>query len=93
MNVEKLNEVLSDLEGFRNSNVAVHTDVANEIDNSYGEGIQGEEGLSFEVFETDGLDGYFVKLEIRTDSYGDNERISGVQFVKPKEKTVVVYEF
>lgn len=31
-------------------------------------------------------------MEIRTDSYGDNERIVSVEFVQPVEKTVTVFE-
>ena len=93
MDIKKLNQIFGDLEGFRYANKAVKTIVESEIDNSYGEGVQGEEGVSYEIFESNGLDEFFVKLEIRTDSYGYNERIVGATLVKPTEKTVTVYEF
>ncbi len=93
MDIKKLNEIFGDLENFRSSNNEVKRIVEHEINNSYGEGAQGEEGIAFEIFEVNGLDGYFVKLEIRTDSYGYDERVRGATLVKPIEKKVTVYEF
>jgi hypothetical protein len=34
----------------------------------------------------------FMKITIRTDSYGDNDFIHEIQFVEGKEKTITVYE-
>lgn len=34
----------------------------------------------------------FIKFKITSDSYGDNEQITGIQFVKPKVVTVTQFE-
>jgi len=87
MNYKILNEALKDLCKLRRGKTEF-TEVINEID---GEGDQGEEGLSYEVYKLSGTDIY-IKLEVRTDSYGDNESITGIQFVQPTEKLVKVFE-
>ncbi len=38
------------------------------------------------------MDDVFVKIRIKTDSYGENESIVGIQFVKPVVKSVTDYE-
>ena len=53
-------------------------------------GVQGAEGLKIEVYKLP-FDGLFLKLDIKTDSYGDHERISGMEFVKPIKKEVTAY--
>ena len=54
------------------------------------EGEQGESGLSYEVYKI--TEELFIRLTINTNSYGDDEFINGIEFVKPKEKNIVVYE-
>ena len=34
----------------------------------------------------------YVKIELTSDSYGDNEQITSIQFVKPKVVTVTQFE-
>lgn len=90
MNYEQLNEKLKDLRKIRYGK-PVHTEVVNSINGGYSD--QGEEGLSYEVYDIGLEDGLFLKLTITIDSYGDSEKISGIEFVRGKEKTITVYEF
>jgi len=90
LDFKQLNEILSDLSSIRYGSKGfkrVQEKTEYEI---RGEGEQGEEGLSYEVYSTPYPDLY-IKLEVKTDSYGYNEHVSGIQFVEPKEK--VVQEF
>lgn len=93
MNLELsiLNTILADLDDFRykNKSKLKQTNVVKEID---GDGEQNESGLSFEVYPFPGIENLYVKLRITTDSYGDNEAVTGIEFVKPTEKVVTVYE-
>lgn len=89
-----VNEILADLEDIRNSYgnkkmKKITEEIIYEINNSYGDGEQGAEGQKYEIYQYKGL---FIKLDIRTDSYGENESVRGIQFVTPTEKTVLVYE-
>lgn len=34
----------------------------------------------------------FIKFHVQMDSYGENEMITGIEFVKPKTQTVTNYE-
>lgn len=91
MDFTEINKVLSDLRGFRSKNYKkkVEEKVVKKINDYDGE--QGEEGLWFEIYPTE-MEGVFVKLEIRTDSYGSNEFVNGASFVTPQQKTITVYE-
>ena len=91
MDYKKINEILSDLSGLRNRSKPVHREVVNEVNGDYSS--QGEAGESYEVYDVGLNEGMFIKLKISTDSYGDNESIDGIEFVKAKQKTVQVYEF
>jgi hypothetical protein len=89
MDYSKVNKMLDNLLALRNQK-PYQKDVLKEIKNPDGE--QGEEGLTYEFYEVKGEENLFIRLTITTDSYGDNESIQGVQFVRPKEKTVTVFE-
>jgi len=66
----------------------VETKVEKEV---HGEGEQGVEGLKYEIYQLP-FDDLFLKIEIRTDSYGDNERVESIQFAIASEKVVKVYD-
>ena len=87
MNLTKINEVLRDLNKLRNSGKTVEVEVVKKIDGEE----QGEEGLSYEVYKLP-EDNLYVKLKITTDSYGEDERISGLEFVQPKEVTITQFK-
>lgn len=84
MNYTKLNKYLADLEALRNTK-PVKRDVLSTNENE----IQGVEGVINEVYE---VDGFFLKLTIKTDSYNDNERVTGIEFVQPIEKVITTFE-
>lgn len=86
MDLKQINKILKDLEKIRRGK-PLSIDVINKVNGKYSS--QGEEGLSYEVYE---IEGFYVKLTITTDSYGDDESIQGVEFVQPQQKTITVYE-
>lgn len=60
---------------------------------SEGEGYQGEYNETFELYKHPELpENIFLKITMRTDSYGDNDFIHEIQFVEGREKTIIVYE-
>jgi hypothetical protein len=90
MDYKKLNKLLEDLQQFRhtNSSKLVERITISEVDKEYGS--QGETSVYHEVYPLDGE--MFIRLTINTDSYGYNEFINGIQFVKPIQKTVTMFE-
>ena len=57
------------------------------------EGSQGDYNETFEFYQhPDMPKNLFLKITMRTDSYGDNDFIHELQFVEGKEKTITVYE-
>lgn len=89
MDYKKLNEKLKSLNEIRYGSI-VSRQVISNVDPDHPS--QGKEGEEVEVYDIGLPDGMFLMLTINTDSYGDNERVSGIQFVKAKEKKVLVYE-
>ncbi len=66
-----------------------HTGIA---DDSY-EGSQGEYNERLKFYKHPGLpEGIFMKETWVSDSYGNNDSIQSITFVKGKEKTVTVFE-
>jgi len=94
MDIKFVNEILADFRNIRSSWkndkwTKVSEKVSKEIE---GEGEQGEEGEATEVYQSKLYPSIYVKFELRTDSYGDNEHVIGVQFVKPIIKEVTDFE-
>lgn len=89
MDYQKLNEIFSDLSNFywNNRDKVVHTEEGSE-----GQ-YEGSYNSTVRVYDLGLPDKMFLKIEERTDSYGDNLSLHKIEFVKGKEKTVVVYEF
>jgi len=90
MDYKKLNKMLEDLQQFRHTNSLklVERITISEVDKEYGS--QGDTSVYHEVYPFDGE--MFIRLTINTDSYGYNEFINGIQFVKPIQKTVTMFE-
>lgn len=91
LNLVKVNQILTDL---RNNKLLEKVE-ENYIDRPIrdnNDGRQGEENTFYRIFKVKNEDNLFVKIEYYTDSYGDGESIQGIEFVKPKEKVVTVYE-
>lgn len=92
MDYKKINEKLANLERLRNSSKPVHKKVNYEINSEY-DGEQGASNDIDEVYDI-GLDGgLFIKLKIGSDSYGHEEFVTGIEFVKAVEKTIKVYKY
>ena len=92
--LKQVNEILSDLEGIRRSwnKRTGYSQVNKEILKEIMEGgEQGENGEYTEVYSTP-LKDLYLKFQINTDSYGDNEYITSVQFCHIITKEVQVYE-
>ena len=89
MDYKKLNEVLSNLSIFyleRNFKV-----IAKFQSDDYGRELDQGDTSSRTLILDVGLD-VFLKVVIECDSYGDNEGVSSIAFVKETTKEVVVYE-
>lgn len=92
LSIKKLNKALSQIQRFTNTTKdMIYERVIKEID-TRGEGEQGEEGEIIRVFDVL-EDGWFLKANIGTDSYGDNHFVRSIQIVRGQTKTVTVYEF
>ena len=89
MDYQKLNKIIQNLPNIRYEyrSKQLHTTKGDDV--GYGEETYNWE----EVYDVGLEKGMFLKLKVETDSYGDNEFIRGVEFVRGKEKTVIVYEF
>lgn len=91
MNYKLINEQLSDIDALRsNQKKRISKEIIYEVNGENGE--QGQEGLAYEFFDIGLEDGVVLKMTITTDSYGDNETVSGIEFVKPIKKEVTVFE-
>lgn len=87
--LSEVNKILEDFTTIRSSYrgnglTKVATEIVKTIDDNY-EGSEGETGLSYEIYQSGDL---YIKVKIETDSYGDNENITGIQFVEPREKLI-----
>ena len=86
MNYKQLNEVFKSLRNIKLKKVST-----NQSDNFYSEKNQGDEGVRIDVYEL-GFDVLYLKVTTISDSYGDNESIDSIQFVKPIVKQVTDFE-
>lgn len=97
MDYKKLNKYLGNLNTIRSSYSRkslegvelIDQETINEIVDE--DGSEGEYGLSFEVYKLP-FDNLHVRLKITTDSYGNNEQVTGIEFVTPIQKTVTKFE-
>jgi len=63
------------------------------IPDDYSEGNQGEYNETIIYYKHPGFtEGVFMQETYHTDSYGNNEHLVDIQFVKGKEKKVTIYE-
>lgn len=85
-NYKLINEALSDIPNLKYDKkfkiVATQKNQEGEYEGSYSSEIN--------VYDI-GSD-TFLKVEIRTDSYGENEFVHSIQIVKPITKTITDYE-
>lgn len=91
ISIKVLNELLSKetKRKYKVSQLPGH----NGIDGNNSDGEQGEYNETFEFYQHPEMSkNIFLKITMRTDSYGDNDRIHNIQFVEGREKTITVYE-
>jgi len=104
MDLKKINLVLANVTVIRNQpnkyyplpselkgTTRVETKVEKETNGEGEQGVEGVEGVKYEIYQLP-FDDLFLKIEIRTDSYGYNERVESIQFARATEKMVIQYE-
>lgn len=90
MEIKQINEILKNVFNYPSSKG--YTKVLDEKPSTYHEEkYQGTEDTRIEIWDLH-QDNLLVKLDYTTDSYGDNERLTNIQFVKPITKSVTDYE-
>lgn len=82
MNYKKINDKLKNLALIRSGKAIYEKTKGDE----YG-------SETVEVYDIGLEDGLFVRFTVTSDSYGENEAVSGVEFVKAQKKEVVIYEY
>lgn len=94
MEIKKINEILSHIgEMVYDYGSNPYKKVIDICDNKVDKyiGSRGEYNTITRVFDLNS-DNLFLKIELQTDSYGNNELISSIQFVKPIVKQVTDFE-
>lgn len=98
INLKDLNTVIDDVLNTHRKNSSIehvskysgHTRISES--DKYG-GVQGEYNEYSHIYSSKLLpDNVFIKKTVATDSYGDGENLTKIEFVKPRSKTIIVYE-
>lgn len=92
MDYKKLNEALAKVHELHYCKVL--RKISSSNDNHLGddgEGMEDAYNTIIDMYEFDKDNNIFLRVERRTDSYGDNEYVYGVTFVTPIEKKVIDY--
>ncbi len=97
MDYKKLNEALTNLDNASsnpNLKLVERVEIRNGVDDSYGDGVQGEENVYDIIYKIVGSsdEDPYIKITYFTDSYGYGSFVRSVQFVYPTTKTVKVFE-
>lgn len=88
IDIKTINKVLSNIDSIRYSETPIFKQGLKGVEECCGGG-----GEWVEVFDLGLPDKWLVKLTIGTDSYGDNEFITGIQIVRETQKQTVTYEY
>lgn len=90
LDVKQINEILTNLSEYDLKRR--YTQVAkSEPEDYWHERSQGDYSIKTEVYKLN-IEDLHLKVYRQTDSYGDNEYLSGVSFVFPITKQVVDFE-
>ena len=81
MDYKKVNENLKNFFSLRTGKKPVFKQIPGEYETGF-----------IEVYDIGLPDGLMAKLTIEIDSYEHQEYISGVEFVRGREKTIISYE-
>lgn len=90
MSYELINEALSNIPQLRYGKKFQKV-ASNIVDNLRGGESQGDYDEIIEIYSL-GVDNLHIKLELRTDSYGENEFVHAIKIVKPVVKTITDFE-
>lgn len=84
-----LQELLKNKQRYKVTQQLGHIGIGADDD----EGVQSEYNEKFIFYRHPRLpEGVFMKETWQSDSYGSNEAVTGIEFVKGKEKTITIYE-
>ncbi len=86
MNYKLINEALKDLRNIKLSKVSTF-----ESEDFYEEKGQSEEGERIDIYDLK-MDNLYLKVVTSSDSYGNENGVTSIQFVKPITKQVTDYE-
>lgn len=94
MELKKINKLLENLENFDKKQVEF---IRSEkgyigIPENDSEGYMGEYNELISFYKIINEDELYLKITYQTDSYNDNRRVIGIQFVKPTKKEIIAYE-
>jgi len=85
ISIKVLNELMS--------NTTKHKYKVSTIKGDQNDGYEDSYNETFEFYKHPELpENIFLKITMRTDSYGENDFIHEIQFVEGKEKTITIYE-
>lgn len=90
LTIKQVNDILSNLDKY-NLRAKYSLVLEQEPEDYYEEKYQGEESKKTEIYKL-GIDDLHLKLERQTDSYGDNESLVSIKFVRPIVKQVTDFE-
>lgn len=89
ISLQTLNELFNNKSKYFKNHKKGHQGIGNNNSN----GHQGEHNEYFKFYKHPELpEGVFMRETYNTDSYGDNDFIVKVEFVKGKEKQITVFE-
>lgn len=80
MNIEKINKILE--------NLPFNPDLTYYSQEEDGK----DEEIFYKIYSIKGEEDIFLKIKYMNDSYGENDMIRGLQFVKPIEKIITSFE-
>ena len=91
IDIQDLHEITSDLSNFRHKNYKnkIETIVLRDSDEVQD---MGGYGLSYEIYSFPKDPELFIRLTIKTDSYGKNEYVSGIEFVTRHQELKTIYK-
>jgi hypothetical protein len=89
MNLKQINEILENIE---NPTATPGVELVQDFSPNGVESLsQGDYNEKLKIYSTP-IDGIFLSVITRTDSYGDNDYIHSVKFVTKAEKTIIEFE-
>lgn len=94
MELKEINKILSDIESLIDGNRKLPYEKVVDTrdgDCANSDGIHGKYDTITKVYDL-GQENLFLKIVAKTDSYGYNEHLTSIQFVKPVIKQITDFE-